>query len=332
VNGAIYIITQDARYVDLVRASAASLKRAMPDLPVTVFSQFAVDGPFDQLVLIDGTESQMTAAAGSQSPAQRTSFGTLRTADGFYDKARFMLQSPYDRTIFLDADIYVAEAFPELFALLDRFDCAVNHEEYLNTDWFGHYPRPDIPKSFPEFNTGVLAYKNSEAMQSVLRSWCHLYQEYRRSHPDHPVNDQPFFREAMYYSDARVATLTREYNCKFRGQGYLNGRAKLLHGHVNFKLPDKYMDRVARLMNSSDGPRVYIANQVYAQETTGLLVGRRRKRKLGKFPDPDPIFVQRMRRLKRIVKEQGAKSVVRKLFSRMPRLLTLPLTKSRKCA
>jgi hypothetical protein len=59
-----------------------------------------------------------------------------------------MLESPYERTVFLDADIYVAKPFPELFALLDRFDCAANQEEYLNTDWFNRYPRPDIPESF----------------------------------------------------------------------------------------------------------------------------------------------------------------------------------------
>lgn len=316
MNGAIYIITQDRRYVNLVRASAESLKSAMPELPITVFSQFPLDGPFDQVVLIDGAQTEKTVASGSHPVSQPTSFGTLRTADGFYDKARLMLQSPYERTIFLDADIYVAEPFPELFALLDRFDCALNHEEYVDTDWFSDYPRPDIPNSFPEFNTGVLVYKNSIQMRTVLQRWCDLYQTYRTSHPDRPVNDQPFFREAVYYGDARVATLTREYNCKFRGQGYLNGPVKLLHGHVNFRLPSQYMRGVTNIINRTTGPRVYIANQVYGQESTGPLVGRRTKRKVGSFADPDPLIVQRVRRLKKIVKERGIKNVLGNLISR----------------
>ena len=41
--GAIYIITQDSRYIELLLNSAASLKRVMPDLPVTVFSQFPIE-------------------------------------------------------------------------------------------------------------------------------------------------------------------------------------------------------------------------------------------------------------------------------------------------
>ena len=41
--GAIYIITRDARYMELLVNSAASLKRVMPDLPITVFSQFPLE-------------------------------------------------------------------------------------------------------------------------------------------------------------------------------------------------------------------------------------------------------------------------------------------------
>lgn len=309
MNGAIYILTQDPRYVGLARASAESLKRAMPDLPITVFSQFPIDGPFERVVQVENELDNLSSSA----PATgQPGFGTLGTGDGFYDKARFMLQSPYQQTVFLDTDIYVAQPFPELFTLLDHFDFAANHEEYLNTDWFNHYPCPEIPQSFPEFNTGVLAFRQSPAMLRVLHRWCELYRAYRQQHPREEVNDQPFFREAVYYSDARAATLTREYNCKFRGQGYLNGPAKLLHGHVNFRMRPDYMQRVAKIMNRSVGPRVYIGNQVFAQKLVGPLVGRRKANKIGRFSDPDPMIVQRARRLRRIVREQGLRKIMQK--------------------
>jgi hypothetical protein len=310
LNGAIYIITQDPRYVGLVQASAATLKRAMPDLPITVFSEFPIEGPFDQVVRVTPTLTTETATGSAD-------FGTLKTADGFYDKSRLMLQSPYERTIFVDADIYVAEPFPELFTLLDRFDCAANHEEYHNTDWFNHYPLPDVPESYPEFNTGILVYRKSPAMQKLLEQWSELYRTYRDQNPTLPINDQPFFREAAYHGEARIATLTRQYNCKFRGQGYLNGPVKLLHGHVNFKLPDvPYAQRVLKIMNGSLGPRVYIANQVYDQKIVGRLVGKRTAHKLGSFPDPESLMVQRMRRLKKVVRERGVGRIVKKLFGR----------------
>jgi len=42
-TGAIYIITRDSRYTGLLLNSAASLKRVMPDLSVTAFSEFPLE-------------------------------------------------------------------------------------------------------------------------------------------------------------------------------------------------------------------------------------------------------------------------------------------------
>ena len=119
--GAIYIITQDSRYRELLLNSAASLKRAMPDLPITVFSQFPLESAnFERVIRVEGSQ------------------------DGFYDKTLFFQQTPYERTLFIDADTYIVEPVPELFTMLDQFDFAATHEEYLNTDWWNRYPRPDI--------------------------------------------------------------------------------------------------------------------------------------------------------------------------------------------
>jgi hypothetical protein len=280
--GAIYVITRDERYVNLLRASVESLKGAMPDLPITVFSEFPVThSALDRVIPIKAV------------------------GDGFYDKARMMLDSPYEKTIFLDADIYVAEAFPEVFALLERFDCAATHEEYLNTDWSNYYPRPDVPESFPEFNTGVLVYRRSSAMHRTLQEWGRLYREYLEKNPGQAINDQPFFRIAAYFGDARIATLGREYNCKFRGQGYLNGKAKLLHGHVRFKMNPIYMRSVAALINASDRPRVYVAGNVYEQRVSGRLFGRRQARKVGSFSEPEPMLNLRAKKLRERIKSTG---------------------------
>ncbi len=300
-QGAIYIVTQDERYLNLLRASAESLKKAMPRLPITVFSQFSVEGPhFDEVRIVK--------AAG----------------DGFYDKARLMLQSPYQHTIFVDADIYVVRPFAELFTLLDRFDCAATHEEYLNTDWLNHYPRPDIPSSYPEFNTGILVYRRSPAMDRVFENWSELYREFLDINPGRATNDQPFFRAAAYCGDARIATLGREYNCKFRGQGYLNGPVKLLHGHVKFKMKAEYMRKVAGVMNGSEKPRVYIGGKVYEQKISGRLWGRRKAHKVGSFPEPESVMLLRLRRLKELIKERGVAKLLGKVIPWHNTRLTRP--------
>lgn len=297
-NGAIYIVTQNPRYVDLLLSSASSLKHAMPELPITVFSQFPIESPlFEKIVRVKPTE------------------------DGFYDKARLIQESPYDRTLFVDADTYVVSTFPEVFTLLDRFDCAATHEEYLNTDWNNDYVRPDIPASFPEFNTGILLLKRSDRMARLLQEWSSLYLAYLREKPihgpdDQPLGDQPFFRVAAYYSDVRIATLSREYNCKFRGQGYLNGPVKILHGHVNFQPDARHIKKDLTVLNASNRPRVYIAGKVYEQKVVGRLVSRRLAHKVGSFPElPKSIISLRAKRLSQIVKERGVRKTLAKILA-----------------
>jgi hypothetical protein len=292
-NGALYIITQDRRYVDMLLTSAASLKEAMPDLPITVFSQFPFNSSFiDNVVIVRPTQ------------------------DGFYDKARLIADSPYDRTLFIDADTFVLEPVPELFSLLDQFDCAATHEEYLSTDWFARYPRQDIAASFPEFNTGILLVKRSLRTQQLLQQWGDLYQAYLQEKPDQPLNDQPFFRAAVYYSDIRMATLTREYNCKFRGQGYLNKAVKILHGHVDFQLVPDHIRQAATVLNASQKPRVYVAGEVYEQKLVGRLIGRRKASKVGSFPElPGSITWRRAKRLKTLIAERGMRKVLAKVFA-----------------
>ncbi len=292
--GAIYIITQDSRYTGLLLNSAASLKRVMPDLPITVFSQFPIESPhFERVIRVEGSQ------------------------DGFYDKTLFIQQTPYERTLFVDADIYVVDPVPELFAILDQFDFAATHEEYLNTDWWNRYPRPDIPPSFPEFNTGILAYKRSAQMDGVLKDWSELYRSFLESHPGQKINDQPFFRAAVYGHDVRFATLTREYNCKFRGQGYLNGRVKIFHGHVDFQLQQPFVQKAVDVLNASSKPRVYIAGTAYEQRLVGRLLDRRKPGLVGRFPLlPEPIIVAGAKRLRRMLKESGARTMFLKLIRR----------------
>jgi hypothetical protein len=294
-DGAIYIITQDDRYTKLLLTSVASLKRVMPDLPVTVFSQFPIESPlFERVIPVEPSK------------------------DGFFDKTVYMRQSPYERTLFVDADTYFVEPVPELFTVLDKFDCAATHEEYLNTDWFNNYPRADIPPSYPEFNTGIMAFRRSPQMNKFLDDWMKLYESFLRDNPGKKSNDQPFFRAAVYYSDIRMATLTREYNCKFRGQGYVNGPVKILHGHVDLALPEPFVRKAIKVLNGTTRPRVYIAGKVYQQKLVGRILDRRKPGFVGKFPLlPEPVVVAGTRRLRKMLKERGARELILKALGGM---------------
>lgn len=296
-NGAVYIVTQNPRYVGLLLTSAASLKRAMPDLPITVFSQFPV-------------ESSLFEKVERVEPSQ----------DGFYDKTRLIRNSPYERTLLVDADTYVLEPVPDLFSLLDHFDCAATHEEYVSTDWHNRYPQADIPVSFPEFNTGVLMLKHSDGVNAMLQDWGRLYEEFLREKPGEAINDQPFFRVAAYRSNIRIATLPREYNCKFRGQGYLNGAVKILHGHIRFEPNADFMLGAAGILNASTKPRVYIAGNVYEQKLIGRFADRRKAHSVGSFPlQPEPGIVAEARGFVKRIRQLGIRNVISRLLGRASR-------------
>jgi hypothetical protein len=304
-NGAVYIITQDPRYVGLLMTSASSLKQAMPDLPITVFSQFPV-------------KSSLFERVESVEPSQ----------DGFYDKTRLIRNSPYDRTLLIDADTYALHPVPELFSLLDHFDCAATHEEYVNTDWHGRYPRPDVPASFPEFNTGVLMLKRSDRVGAMLEHWGMLYEQFLHDRPGEAINDQPFFRVAAYHSEARVATLSREYNCKFRGQGYLNGPVKILHGHVGFKLEFEFVNKASEVLNASTKPRVYVAGNVYDQKLVGRFADRRKAELVGRFPLlPEPELVAEAKGLVKRGRQRGIRNLLSRLLGRTTRKVSVEVVR-----
>jgi hypothetical protein len=120
-------------------------------------------------------------------------------------------------------------------------------------------PLPEIPTAFPEFNTGVIAYRKSEATREFVDRWLDTYD----ARDDEGVHDQPFFRKAAYETDVRVATLPSEYNCQYAAHpGYVSGEVRVFHGRVLDEevMGDRYKydpADIVRKLNGNIVPRVY---------------------------------------------------------------------------
>ena len=95
----------------------------------------------------------------------------------------------------------------------------------------------------------------------------------------------------------------------------MNGPLKVLHGHVKFKMNLRHIEKVLRIMNSSNRPRVYIAGNVYEQHISGRLWGHRKARKLGSFPEPQSILGLRVQRLRQLIRERGVRQLLGKASS-----------------
>lgn len=170
-----------AHYVAMARAAAEGVRRTDPGLPCDLFTDARdpVEG-FDRTVPLSG--------------------------DGRRPKIEAMRRSRFERTLFLDADVFVVNPVGPALALLDRFDIALAHDFERNSPHGRRIWREAIPASFPQFNSGVIAMRRSEGVLSLLDAWAEGLEAAGGG------RDQPVLRELLWRSDLRIATLPPEFN------------------------------------------------------------------------------------------------------------------------
>jgi len=199
-RGIVYTAT-GSDFVEEAGVSARTVREAMPDVDICLITDEDVtDTVFNTVVRVSDPDY------------------------GFVDQIRYMQHAPYDRTVFLDTDIYVDEDISELFTLLDQFDIAAAYNHNREA-----FELESVPASFPEYNTGVIAYRNDSAFGDFLDQWEREYWEMSDS-PE--AQNQPSFRKALYGSRLRLATLPTEYNCMVRYPGHAVGTVKIFHGRL----------------------------------------------------------------------------------------------------
>jgi Nucleotide-diphospho-sugar transferase len=220
VEGLLYI-AHGSKYVEAAVGSARSVRRVTPGMPIAI----ATDGPapaeFDEAIPID-------------------------EPDGYRAKIVGMLNSPFDRTLMLDVDTYAAADLSEVFQVLDQFDVAAAHAS-KRVSLRVSLPLDDVPESFPELNTGVIAFRKNEPVRRLLQAWL---EEYDRL----AWLDQPAFRRVVYKAtDVRLAVLPPEFNLGFWKAGYYNQRVRILHGWAS----GETYERVAAALNEPVTSRRY---------------------------------------------------------------------------
>jgi hypothetical protein len=182
-RGAVYVAT-GAPYVEAARHSAASLRRNNPELQVALFTDQAITDPvFDIVEIIDNPHAR--------------------------SKTDCLGRSPFSQTLFIDCDTRIVGDLTGIFRLLERFDLAVaQRPRQPRRTARGALWRHDVPRHFPEYNTGVILYRRTPEVLDFFRDWKAAWLELGRG------GDQITFRELLWASDLRLATLPREYNTR----------------------------------------------------------------------------------------------------------------------
>lgn len=227
-----------AQYLDECVISARSVRACMPDLPLAIVSdRTPPEGVFDL---------------------------AMPPEDGLGYKAQKMAalkRSPFEETLYLDTDTFMAAPVPELFEALDTYDMAMalSSRQRLENRY------GTVPDCAPTWNSGVIAYRRSEPVSNLFDRWLEL-------HGDDNGQDQPPLRQAMYESDLRCLPLPARYNVKFEFPQSLTHDAKILHGRhpdigalagrlrangdVVIHLPVHFLSRIRILGKKTPGPRV----------------------------------------------------------------------------
>ena len=219
-DGVMYIASGE-QYLSEAEYSATSVREQMPDVNIALVTDHEnIEADvFDDI--LDLTETYPDSGVSTLRPGL----------------------SPYDRTLFLDTDTFLAEPVPELFDILEDYNMAFTQSP-------GRLAVPGLPDPWVEFNTGVISYESSTATEQFFERWLDIYQNMLKS--DDIDRNQPSFAHAVAESDVDYFLLPREYNCRVPRFGYLAHEAKVVHGRDTVPLAD-----IAARLNENPDRRVH---------------------------------------------------------------------------
>jgi hypothetical protein len=190
----VVLVATGAHHRALALQAARSVRRHCPGLPVVLFSDA---GGCQALAGRCGTGAWLDAVIPLADPHRRS-------------KVDALARSPFARSLYLDADTRLVADVRDVFVLLDRFDIALAHAHARNRAATLAVWRQPMPDAFPQFNSGVIAWRRNPATQALLEAWPQHYRQagFRK--------DQVTLRELLWASELRIATLPPEYNIRYR--------------------------------------------------------------------------------------------------------------------
>ena len=174
----------------------------------------------------------------------------------YRDKIPPLIDLPFDECIFLDSDASLCNPIADIFEVCSGFDvAAVKAPVRIPPGWCD----PNVPKLFPELNTGVLFLRSSEIQSHLVSSWLNLYDFLFQNHSQ--SWDQASFRSVLWASITRSSLkfydLPPEVNIRttkpwFAGRGL---PAYVIHGRFN---PAEYPNLLSFLNNDIDRFRTWV--------------------------------------------------------------------------
>jgi hypothetical protein len=224
--GFVYVATGSA-YLAEARHSASTLRALHPEASICLITDHPPESP--------GPFSAIRTPTG---PVEHKPIDKL-----------LAFEAPYERIVFLDTDTHVLGDLSPVLEVLDRFDFALVPD--VNRGW--NYDLPGLPRTFAEFNTGLVAFRKTDSTAAFFRDWRTNFERFRSElarQGQPPAADQPTFRYTLYHSALRVAPLPNEFHFLCDYPNATMWDVRLLHGRSDY-------GRVSRQLNSVRGLRTF---------------------------------------------------------------------------
>ena len=204
MNGILYI-TYGTKYVKAALRSAHTARAHNPGLAIHLF--------------VDAASRDALGLA--KDPGPFSSIGIIENPHR-RSKVDYMAQTPFERTLYLDSDTSVAQDISEMFGVLERFDLGAVQAMRRNANRKGEIWTKPIPDAFPQFNSGVVLYRNTPEVRQLLEAWGSAFASSGQRH------DQAILRELVWDSGLRAITLPPEYNVRYLKYKYIWSKAEAL--------------------------------------------------------------------------------------------------------
>jgi hypothetical protein len=146
---------------------------------------------------------------------------------GDYSDKVLIRRTPFERTIFLDTDIFCCQPLTELFDVLDVFDIAVSFTEGGN-----HYSIPGVPSLFHEPSAGLIAWRQSDIIELFFDSWAFWYEQIERQMVAWGAWDQRSLRAALYFTNLRICPIPDRYQFYTYRPNIVEGEVAAIHGRA----------------------------------------------------------------------------------------------------
>ncbi|MGQ8366333.1 putative nucleotide-diphospho-sugar transferase [Glaciecola sp. 1036] len=166
--------------------------------------------------------------------------------NSFRDKVNALTSVKEGKVLFLDTDIYVGEDISVLFKLLDDgYEMAMAHAT----------ARMNTSQCFPDFNSGVFAFRNSKKVSSILDAWKAELLSKKNGYPD-----QPILSNLVYKNKVKVFTLPTELNFRGGQTAILSGKVSVVHLHWQNRFGFDN-EKLFKFVNNSQNNRVFLPEE-----------------------------------------------------------------------